>query len=92
MLSSNPLRVAVTVITTKGVPRIMWAIIMPGNVAANPTLASEKNIADPDIIKGIIIGEIKTLIINCLYGMYLLLNPRAAIVPSVVAPIVEKNA
>ena len=69
MLSSNPLRVAVTVITTKGVPKIICAMIMPGNVAANPTLASEKKITDPEIIKGIIIGDIKTLMINCLYGI-----------------------
>jgi hypothetical protein len=67
-------------------------ITTPGKDAANPILASEKKIAEPEMIKGIIIGEIKTLIINCLYGIYLLLNPRAAIVPKAVAPIVAKNA
>ena len=64
MLSSNPLSVAVTVITTNGVPKIMCAITTPGNEAANPILARPKNIAEPEIIKGIIIGEIKTLIIR----------------------------
>ena len=66
ILSSKPLSVAVTVMTTNGVPRIMWAIIIPGKVAAKPTFANEKKIADPEMIKGIIIGEINTLIINCL--------------------------
>ena len=42
------------------------AIIIPGKVAAKPTFANEKKIADPEMIKGIIIGEINTLIINCL--------------------------
>ena len=37
-LWSNPDSVAVTVITTKGVPSIMWAIIIPKCVAASPTL------------------------------------------------------
>ena len=66
ILSSNPLKVAVTVITTNGVPKIMWAMTMPGKVAANPNFASEKKIAEPEIISGIIIGEINTLMINCL--------------------------
>ncbi len=92
ILSSNPLNVAVTVITTKGVPRIICAITTPVNDEANPTLASEKKIAEPEIIRGIIIGEIRILMINDLYGIYLLLNPNAAIVPKVVAPIVAKNA
>ena len=39
---------------------------MPGKVAANPSFANEKKIADPEIISGIIIGEINTLMINCL--------------------------
>ena len=39
---------------------------MPGKVAANPSFASEKKIAEPEIISGIIIGEINTLMINCL--------------------------
>ena len=66
ILSSNPLRVAVTVITTNGVPKIMRAMTIPGKVAANPSFASEKKMADPEIISGIIIGEINTLMINCL--------------------------
>ena len=66
ILSSNPLKVAVTVITTNGVPKIMWAMTMPGKVAANPSFANEKKIAEPEIISGIIIGEINTLMINCL--------------------------
>ena len=66
ILSSNPLKVAVTVITTNGVPKIICAIMMPGKVAANPSFASEKKIAEPEIINGMIIGEINTLMINCL--------------------------
>ena len=66
ILSSNPLKVAVTVITTNGVPKIMWAITMPGKVAANPSFANEKKIAEPEIIRGIIIGEINILMISCL--------------------------
>ena len=66
ILSSNPLKVAVTVITTNGVPKIICAMTMPGKVAANPNFASEKKIAEPEIISGIIIGEINTLMINCL--------------------------
>ena len=66
MLWSNPVKVAVTVITTKGVPKIMCAKIIPGKVEAKPIFATKKNIADPDIISGTIIGEIRTLIINAL--------------------------
>ena len=66
MVSSKPLRVAVTVITTKGVPRIIWAITIPGKVAERPNFAKEKNIAEPEMINGIIIGDINTLMINCL--------------------------
>ena len=65
---------------------------IPGKVAANPSFAREKKIAEPEIIRGIIIGEIRMLIINCLYGIYRLLRPKAATVPRIVAPIVEKNA
>ena len=57
-LWSNPVRVAVTVIPTKGVPTIMCAIIIPVWVAARPTFAIKKNIAVPEIINGTIIGEI----------------------------------
>ena len=66
ILSSKPLKVAVTVMTTNGVPRIICAMTMPGNVAARPNLASEKKIAEPEMISGMIIGEIKILMINCL--------------------------
>ena len=50
--------VAVTVITTNGVPNIIWAITTPGKDAANPILANPKKIAEPEIINGTIIGEI----------------------------------
>ena len=50
IVSSKPLRVAVTVITTKGVPRIIWAITIPGNVAERPNFAKEKNIAEPETV------------------------------------------
>ena len=62
-LWSNPDKVAVTVITTKGVPNIMCARIIPVCVAAKPTLAIKKNIATPEIISGTIIGEINIAII-----------------------------
>ncbi len=39
-----------------------------------------------------IIGEINTAIINPLYGICLLLNPKAATVPSITDPIVAKIA
>ena len=65
-LWSNPTKVAVTVITTKGVPRIIWEIIIPINEEDNPTFAKKKNSADPDIINGTIIGEIRILIIKAL--------------------------
>ena len=61
-LWSNPVNVAVTVITTNGVPKIIWAKTIPVNVAANPAFAMKKNIAVPEIIRGTIIGEIKTAI------------------------------
>ena len=59
----NPDKVAVTVITTKGVPNIMCARIIPVCVAAKPTLAIKKKIATPEIISGTIIGEINIAII-----------------------------
>ena len=62
-LWSNPDKVAVTVITTKGVPNIIWANTIPVWVAAKPALAIKKKIATPEIIKGTIIGEIKVAII-----------------------------
>ena len=61
-------------------------------MAANPTLAMKKNIATPEIIKGTIIGEINTAIIKPLYGICLLLKPKAATVPSITEPIVAKIA
>ena len=63
-LWSKPVRVAVTVITTKGVPKIIWANTIPVCVAANPTFAIKKKIATPDMIRGTIIGEIKVAIIK----------------------------
>ena len=46
-LWSNPDKVAVTVITTKGVPKMIWARTIPVLVAAKPALAIKKNIATP---------------------------------------------
>ena len=66
ILWSKPVNVAVTVITTKGVPKTMWARIIPGKVEAKPILAIKKNIADPEIIRGTTIGEIKTLMTSAL--------------------------
>ena len=63
-LWSNPDKVAVTVITTNGVPRIICARTIPVWVAAKPALAIKKNIATPEIINGTIIGDIKTAIIK----------------------------
>ena len=91
-LWSNPIKVAVTVITTNGVPRIICDIIIPIKEEDNPTLAKKKNRAEPDIINGTIIGDIKMLITKALYGIYFELNPSAARVPKIVAPIVEKKA
>ena len=62
-LWSNPDNVAVTVITTNGVPYIICAKTIPVCVAAKPALAIKKKIATPEIIKGTIIGEIKVAII-----------------------------
>ena len=91
-LWSKPDNVAVTVITTKGVPNMMWAKIIPVWVAAKPTFAMKKKIATPEIINGTIIGEIKVAIIIPLYGICLLLNPNAATVPRRTAPIVANIA
>ena len=57
-LWSKPDKVAVTVITTNGVPKIICDKIIPVCVAANPTFAIKKKIAVPEIINGTIIGEI----------------------------------
>ena len=83
---------AVTVITTNGVPKIICARTIPVCVAAKPAFAIKKNIATPEIIKGTIIGEISIAMIMPLYGMCLLLNPKAATVPSNTDPIVAKIA
>ena len=91
-LWSKPERVAVTVITTNGVPNIMWAKTIPVCVAARPTFAIKKKIATPEIIKGTIMGEIKVAIIIPLYGICLLLRPKAAKVPKIIDPIVAKIA
>ena len=64
----------------------------PWGLAAKPTFAIKKKIATPDIINGTIIGEIKTAIIKPLYGMCLLLSPRAASVPKIIDPIVANIA
>ena len=65
---------------------------MAEKVDARPALAKKKYKADPEIIKGTIIGEINMLIIKPLYGIKRLLNPNAAKVPNAVAPNVEKKA
>ena len=92
ILWSNPESVAVTVITTNGVPKIICAKIIPKCVAAKPTYAMKKKIATPEIIRGTIIGDIKVAIIRPLYGICLLLKPRAAKVPSIIDPIVANIA
>ncbi len=69
----------------------MWDNTIPVCVAAKPTLAIKKNIAVPEIINGTIIGEINNAINAALYGMCLLLKPRAATVPRIVDPIVAKK-
>ena len=84
-LLSKPAREAVTVMTTKGIPRIVCAIISPGRVATRFTLAKKKNIPAAVIIKGTIIGEMRIDIIIPLKGICGLLKPRAAIVPRDVA-------
>ena len=65
---------------------------IPVCVAARPTFAMKKKIATPDIIKGTIIGEIKVAIIIPLYGICLLLSPKAAKVPKIIEPIVANIA
>ena len=69
MESSKPDKVAVTVITTNGVPKIIWASTTPVKVDVMPNLASEKKIATAEIINGTIMGEIRILIISALYGI-----------------------
>ena len=91
-LWSKPVNVAVTVITTNGVPKIICDNTIPVWVAARPTFAMKKNIAVPEIIKGTIMGEISKAMNAALYGMYLLLKPNAATVPRTVDPIVAKKA
>jgi len=91
-LLSKPASEAVTVITTKGIPRIVCAIINPGNVATRLTLAKKKNIPAAVIISGTIIGEIMSAIINRLNGMCRLDKPSAPRVPKTLAKKVAKTA
>ena len=91
-LLSNPDREAVTVITTKGIPKIVWAIIRPGKVATRFTLAKKKNIPAAVMISGTIIGEIMSAMINRLNGICRFDNPSAASVPRVLAKKVAKIA
>ena len=65
-LWSKLLKVAVTVMTTKGVPKIIWAIIIPSIEEDKPIFAKKKKSAEPDIINGTTIGEINMLIISAL--------------------------
>jgi hypothetical protein len=73
-------------------PKRICAKTIPVNVADNPTFAIKKNIAVPDIINGTIIGEINNAMNAALYGICLLLKPKAATVPRIVEPIVAKKA
>ena len=91
-LLSKPASDAETVITTKGIPKIVCAIINPGNVATRFTLAKKKNIPAAVMISGTIIGEIMSAIIKRLNGMCRLDKPSAAKVPKVLAKKVAKTA
>jgi hypothetical protein len=89
---SKPASDAVTVITTNGIPKIVCAIINPGNVATRFILAKKKNIPAAVMISGTIIGEIKSAIIKRLKGKCRFDNPRAARVPKTLAKKVAKTA
>ena len=91
-LLSKPAREAVTVITTKGIPRIVCAMINPGRVATRFTLAKKKNIPAAVIISGTIIGEIISAIIRRLKGICRFDKPNAASVPKTLAKKVAKTA
>ena len=91
-LLSNPESEALTVITTKGIPKIVWAIIRPGKVATRFTFAKKKNIPAAVMISGTIIGEIISAIIKRLNGICLLDKPSAANVPKTLAKKVAKIA
>ena len=91
-LLSKPASDAVTVITTNGIPKIVCAIINPGNVATRFILAKKKNIPAAVMISGTIIGEIMSAIIKRLKGMCLLDKPSAARVPNTLAKKVAKTA
>ena len=68
-LLSKPAREAVTVITTKGIPKIVWATINPGMVATRFNFAKKKNIPAAVMISGTIIGDIMSAIIKRLNGI-----------------------
>ncbi len=91
-LLSNPDSDAVTVITTKGIPKMVCAIMSPGSVATRLTFAKKKNIPDAVIISGTIIGEIIKAIIARLKGICRLDKPSAARVPKILAKRVAKTA
>jgi hypothetical protein len=91
-LLSKPASEAVTVITTKGIPRIVCAMISPGRVATRFTLAKKKNMPAAVIISGTIIGEIINAIINRLKGICRFDKPSAARVPNTLAKKVAKTA
>jgi len=91
-LLSNPESEAETVMTTNGIPKIVWAIIRPGKVATRLTLAKKKNIPAAVMISGTIIGEIISAIIKRLNGICLLDKPSAANVPKTLAKKVAKIA
>ena len=91
-LLSKPASEAVTVMTTKGIPRIVCAMIRPGRVATRFTLAKKKNIPAAVIISGTIIGEIMSAMIKRLKGMCRFDKPSAASVPKTLAKKVAKTA
>ena len=91
-LLSNPARDAVTVMTTKGIPRMVCATIKPARVATRFILAKKKNIPAAVMIRGTIIGEIISAIIKRLNGIFGFDNPRAASVPNTLAKKVAKTA
>src|SRR5690625_6685722 len=88
-LSSKPMRVAVTVMTTKGTPKAVWARMTPVKVCARLTEEKKKNMPAAEMIKGTIIGEIRTPMISPRAGTCDRLRPRAARVPRIVASSAE---
>ena len=91
-LLSKPASEAVTVITTKGMPKIVCAIISPGSVATRFTLAKKKKVPAAVMIRGTIIGEIMSAMIKRLKGICRLDKPSAPSVPNTLAKKVANTA